>query len=478
MPELKSNIQLCEDIVAHTLLLGTEPYVTKIILDLNKIQLEDGFNDCILKIAIALHDLEKPVNRVSIDEQYQLSGKSNQLFTARIDSILKILPATALPSETIVTSIDNIVGHNVKNKYMKLMSDKVDKLKGTSVTEFNLKLSHALMNLQEEHEAVKVEYSSVSRNGSKSQDFPSVYIDWMSNLSATKSKLSTGFESFDEYLNGGLLQKNTYVLAGRPGTGKTTLAFEMACNITKAGHNALFFSLEMGREELYSRQIVAHSELQMRELHSINTLAGNPDGITNVKVAKDYILSLSKLYISDQCFSINEILLEINTLQNKLMINNEKLHAVFIDYLQLIDNDDDEKNTSRERQIAKMSRRLKKLGMKKDLPIFLLAQMNRSSELNKDREPQLSDLRESGAIEQDASMVCFLTDEGDVGSKKYVSMYIKKNRNNKLGRINFYATLSKFKFEETNDAPPETKENQEDRSGKYRGSKSKWDGYT
>lgn len=187
------------------------------------------------------------------------------------------------------------------------------------------------------------------------------------------------------------------VLAARPGMGKTALALDECITAAKQGKPSLYFSLEMSTKQLIKRMLQNDSEIK-RYMFDVNDLTSSQFGVIEEGFSKIYDL---KIYIDDASFTLNAI-------KNRCKIFKKKhnIGAVFIDYLQLIEAD---ANIPREQQVAKISRSIKLLSKEINVPIFLLAQLNRESEQRKTEGfmPKLSDLRESGAIEQDADIVIF-----------------------------------------------------------------------
>jgi replicative DNA helicase len=187
------------------------------------------------------------------------------------------------------------------------------------------------------------------------------------------------------------------VIAGRPGTGKTTLAGNIAHDCAASGGNVAFFSLEMGAEELIDR-------FALRRAGRAG-LGGDKtaNGIVAAQIGNIGKMKSLHIYEAEDAGSVAQI----EATCRLLAASPAGLAAVVIDYLQLVTPPADSKRDGREQQVAAMSRRLKLMARAVDCPVFLVAQLNRESEKD-DRRPRLSDLRESGAIEQDADRVWLL----------------------------------------------------------------------
>jgi len=238
----------------------------------------------------------------------------------------------------------------------------------------------------------------------------------------------TGISVIDAYLPG-LYAGQLVIIAARPGIGKTSLALQMAANLPG---KVLFFSLEMSRTELFARRL---SGLASVEGWRIETGKVTEDEAQRVLAAQDAIRQAeSDLVIIDRLSDINIIL---NTARR--FIRRGKISAMFIDYLTLITGG---RGETQNLKISDITRRLKSFATENGVPIIVLSQLNRAIEYH-DREPILSDLRDSGAIEQDADVIIFIheteTDE--------TCLIIGKNRKGRTGKtpIDFEKCYTQFK---------------------------------
>jgi len=218
--------------------------------------------------------------------------------------------------------------------------------------------------------------------------------------------IPTGFTDLDRMI-AGWNRGDLIVVAGRPGMGKSILAKEFA---EAAGVPVLFFSLEMPTSQLIKRQLSAHSGVSYASIRRAELQDAELD---RVKRAADALMRIPIAYSDKANMSISEIMATCETYRRQ-----NELGMVVIDYLQLIRADS--KIEHREREVAQISQRLKTMARDLDVPVICLAQLNRSCETRGgDKQPQLSDLRESGAIEQDADTVIFVWRE---------AMYVKKRK--------------------------------------------------
>lgn len=216
---------------------------------------------------------------------------------------------------------------------------------------------------------------------------------------ATQAGLKTRFSGLDQLLGSGLRPGQFCILAARPGVGKTAFAMNIAESVAcDKNQQTLVVSLEMTSEELIERMLSSVSGVNAYRMRS-GTLT--PDDRSKIVEAAAH-LSQSPLHV------VNDTSLTVRKIGAHARRHKRKhgLSLLIIDYIQLIDPTD--RTVSREQQVAAMSRQLKLLAMDLKIPVICLAQLNRQVELRKDSRPKLSDLRESGSLEQDADIVIFV----------------------------------------------------------------------
>lgn len=221
------------------------------------------------------------------------------------------------------------------------------------------------------------------------------------NGEMARDVIPTGFGKLDELLGGGLQRTNLVVLAARPAMGKSAAALQMVLNAAKLGHGAAFFSLEMGRAQLARRGLANLAHVPLGALRTGNI---GEDDKRAAQVAHRRMRDLP-VWIDDDAEAT------VGTLRSKVRAL-KRLHPdlglVVVDYLQLL-RGGRRSGDSREIEVAGMSRGLKVLAKAENVAVVCLAQLNRSVEARSldDRRPRPSDLRESGAIEQDADVILF-----------------------------------------------------------------------
>ncbi|MSR57375.1 MAG: replicative DNA helicase [Planctomycetaceae bacterium] len=223
-------------------------------------------------------------------------------------------------------------------------------------------------------------------------------IDERSKLQGAISGLSSGFRDLDSKTNG-FQSSELIILAARPSMGKTAFVLNMAeAAADRCQAGVVIFSLEQSKLELAERFLCLRARMDMHKLRKGELSEDERDLLLRVSSE----LSEMPVYIDDQP---GRSMSQIASISRRLKRKNN-IRLVVIDYLQLIEPED--KRAPREQQIAAITRRLKFLAKELQLPVIALAQLNRGVELREDKRPRLADLRESGAIEQDADIVMFL----------------------------------------------------------------------
>lgn len=246
----------------------------------------------------------------------------------------------------------------------------------------------------------------------------------------------SGYKDLDDTL-AGMQKSNLLILAARPGVGKTSLALNIAQNLAvKYKRPVGFFSLEMSKEELVDRLLVAQADIDAWRL---KTGKLDEEDFTKLSNAMGE-LAEAPLFIDDTpALSI----LEMRTKARRLQVENNALDLLVVDYLQLARSRQLE---NRVQEVSEISQGLKNLARELKVPILCLSQLNRAVETRGgQKKPQLSDLRESGSIEQDADVVMFLWREDEENNENII-LDIAKHRNGPLKSINLFFRGDRIKF--------------------------------
>ena len=253
--------------------------------------------------------------------------------------------------------------------------------------------------------------------------------------------IPTGFSTLDQLV--GLGKGDLIILAARPSMGKTAFALNIALNVAGKNHRdesekktVALFSLEMGADQLVSRMICSEGMLDSEKIKK-GTL--DNDDMMKLETAVHF-LNQKNIFIEDSAFiKVNEVKAKC-----KLLKNEHGLDLVVIDYLQLLQGS--KRTDNRQQEVSEISRSLKQMARELECPVIALSQLSRSVESRHDKRPMMSDLRESGSIEQDADIVSFLyrsdyyrsedADENEVQEPSDVStveVIVAKNRNGQIG---------------------------------------------
>lgn len=257
-------------------------------------------------------------------------------------------------------------------------------------------------------------------------------IDRIEKISKSPEKiigLSTGFIDFD-YRTSGLQNSDLILIAARPSMGKTAFALNIAENIAlNQNKGVAIFSLEMSKFQLANRLLCSNAKMDAQKLRT-GDLSQKDWSLITESLGN---LSQAKIYIDD---TPGISVAQLRSKARKLKLEKD-ISLVIIDYLQLMSGN--LKNESRQQEISEISRGLKSIARELDIPIIALSQLSRACEARADHRPMLSDLRESGAIEQDADLVAFLyRDEyynPESEKKNVAELIIAKQRNGPTGTI-------------------------------------------
>ena len=279
-------------------------------------------------------------------------------------------------------------------------------------------------------------------------------IDRLSQQSEDITGLPTGYREFDK-MTAGLQPDNLIILAARPAVGKTAFALNIAQNVaTSTDTSVAIFSLEMSAESLVNRMLCAEGSINANHLRTGQLDEGEWQNLIVAMGA----LSNTSIFIDD---TPGIKMAEIRAKCRRLAKEKGNLGLVVIDYLQLIEGSNKE---SRQQEVSEISRQLKKLAKELSVPILALSQLSRGVEQRQDKRPVLSDIRESGSIEQDADIVAFLyrddyyergeskseDDEDDQDSLNQdvgeVELIIEKNRAGARGTVKLLFIKSYNKF--------------------------------
>ncbi|MGL5521710.1 MAG: replicative DNA helicase [Metamycoplasmataceae bacterium] len=344
-----------------------------------------------------------------------------------------------------VSSFDN---------YLKIISEssnlrKMKEILTTSINELNKKTENSYEELSAtiQNKILEIENGkNINKDFVKISSIIEDYIKKIEQLESgpTDRGLLTGFSQLDE-ITSGLQKGDLIIIAARPSMGKTAFALNIAINISKR-KNVAFFSLEMPAEQLVSRIVSHFSNINTNKLRRVKDISN--DDWTKLFYAKKTISDLN-LFIDDSpSLKLEELIWKARRLKR-----SDKLDLIIIDYLQLIPVSSSNYGENRQQEVSKISRLLKQLARELEVPVIALSQLSRRVEQREDKTPLMSDLRESGAIEQDADIIAFIfreeyynKNEENKNDLQETNIIISKHRNGPTGRIDliFNPSLGQF----------------------------------
>ncbi len=260
--------------------------------------------------------------------------------------------------------------------------------------------------------------------------------------------IPTGISDLDMLIHG-YTRGSLIVVGARPGVGKTAFMTDLALRLMDRGFTPALFSLEMEAEQIVARMIASLSRVELRKILSAKV---PPERSPEVTRAVDRISRVS-MVLDDTRF------MDVMTLRSKIrQARRRGAHVVFVDYLQLILPHEKGIRRMRYEEIAEITRSLKILAGELHTSIVLLSQLSRDVEKREDHRPRLADLRESGAIEQDADVVIFLHDpllkSSERPEKTALEVIVAKNRNGPTGSFQLLFDRTTMRFEEGGDDLP------------------------
>ena len=255
-------------------------------------------------------------------------------------------------------------------------------------------------------------------------------IEEIENRGTGLSGLPTYFSDLDYYLSG-LQEGNLVVLASRPSMGKSSLGLNIATNVAKEGKVVAFFSLEMTKEELVQRVLFSEAKVTSGDARKGQLGA---EKWSRVVEAASKVNNLPLYFDDAPVITVTDI-----RAKSRRLKSSKGLDLIIVDYLQLMQSSSGD---NRQQEIAEISRNLKNLARELRVPILALSQLNRAAEAREDKRPRLGDLRESGAIEQDADIVMMLyrDDYYNPGTEipGVAEVNIVKNRSGQTGKVELF----------------------------------------
>jgi replicative DNA helicase len=381
---------------------------------------------------LELFETHTPIDLVTLSDRLEAKGVLNEIGGS---SYLLSL-ANAVPTAAHVVDYAKIVRH--KSTLRKLMSA------ASEISELSFREDEEIEKILDEAERKIFSISQKFVRGTfvPIKDVLAISFERLDEIHKNKGMLrgvATGFTDLDN-LTAGLQASDLIILAARPSMGKTSLALNIALNAAKSGVPVGIFSLEMSKEQLVDRLLVAEANIDSWKLRTGNLAEEDFPKIGHAMST----LAEVPLYIDD---SPLVSVMEIRTKARRLQAEHG-LGLVIVDYLQLMEGKNVE---NRVQEISEISRSLKALARELSVPVMALSQLSRAVEARTPHIPQLSDLRESGSIEQDADVVMFIYREDyyvkDTPRKNIADILVRKHRNGPTGDIELFFSPEKMRFD-------------------------------
>lgn len=388
---------------------------------------EDFYLDSHVKIFTCIRTLDadkRPVDLTTISEELNRRGWLQQVGDI----------------EYIAETINNVPTTANMDEYIKIVSEKslLRKLidEATSIVKDSYQVGSNIGDFLYQSQK-KIADVSQGLRGSGFKDIQTVLTKTQSDLeklAANKGEITgipSGFYDLDK-ITSGFHPHELIIIAARPGQGKTAIALNMVTNMAiNANKTVAIFNMEMGAEQLVNRMLASVGQIESGKLKT-GALEHMDWKRVNEAISR---LSDTKIFIDD---TSGQSVAEIRSKCRQLK-STTGLDIVIIDYLTLIQsaNKGGGNGQNRQQEVAEISRALKTMAMELDIPVIALSQLSRGIEQRTDKKPMLSDLRESGAIEQDADIVAFLhcTDEEREKEDSLMEFVIRKHRNGPLKDI-------------------------------------------
>lgn len=396
-----------------------------------------GNNKEVYKACLDIFEKGEGIDLLSVSNRLKDAGKLEEIGgNAYLTELINSVPTAA----HIMSYADNV-------RSKKTLRDLINS--GTEIVTLGydeMKKSEELLD-EAESKIFSISQKGLRHNFVLIKDELASAYERLENLSKEKGStrgIKTGFTDLDAILSG-LQKSDLVILASRPSMGKSTLAMNIASNISISEHlPTAIFSLEMSKDQLVDRLIADVAGIDLWKMRTGKLSAeGEDNDYSRIQKALG-ILGEAPIYIND--ISVANVL-QMRAMARRLQAKHD-LGLIVVDYLQLIEP----KNSmsSMVQQMTEISRSLKSLARELNVPVLAISQLSRAVEQRTPQIPRLSDLRETGAIEQDADVVMFIYREEyyrpDTEKKGIAEIYIAKHRNGPVGKVDLYFDQSRVAF--------------------------------
>lgn len=432
IPEIPKNIE-AEQAVLGSVLINDE------VLDMiSEILITEDFyrksHRIIFETMISLHNERKSIDNITITDKLLKEKKLAQVGgIAFITSLANIVPTTVNVMDyakivkeksvlrKVITAAENIISVAINSNCS--IDEFTDKAESLILQATKNSKEHSIIGIQEQTIEAFRQIEDIHEHKGKLLGLP------------------TGFKDLDKLLSG-LKKSDFIILAARPSMGKTAFALNIASYLAmKKNVPIAFFSLEMSSSQLLQRVFSSRGLIPYEKMKTGNL--DNTEWNNLIKVSD--VVAASNLVIND---TVGLNVMNIRSIARKLK-QEKNIELIVIDYLQLIQS---AKRENRNQEISEISRALKLLARELDIPIIALSQLSRSVEARQNKKPMLSDLRESGSLEQDADVVMFLYREDyyepETENKNITDIIIAKHRNGPIDTVQVFFHKDYVRFQD------------------------------
>lgn len=387
-------------------------------------------HEILYKAMLTLYEDRQPIDLLTLTSQLKKTKELKRIDSAYITELVEQVPTAAN-----VMIYANLVKENATKRQLIRSGVEVAEMgyeEGNEVRDILDKAESSIFSISQGH--IKRGFIAIKDTLTESFD----RIDELQKGGAGMRGIQTGFTDLDGLLSG-FQKSNLIILAARPGQGKTALVLNMAQNIAVKQKKAVgIFSLEMSKEELVDRLLVGQADVDAWRL---KTGRLSEDDFTKISDAMGQ-LGESPIFIDD---TPGLSLTEMRSKARRLQMEHD-LSLLIVDYLQLVDAG--KKVESRVQEVSIISKTLKNLARELNIPVLAASQLSRAVENRGEKKPQLSDLRESGSIEQDADVAMFIyrPDSEVVSPMIPTKILVAKHRNGATGEIDLLFQGNRIRF--------------------------------
>lgn len=391
----------------------------------------------IFKAITQLYDKGDPIDLVTIPESLKKRGSLDK--TGGVAYISELADTVGVAANS-ARYAKIVIDRAIQRRMISIASTIVEECRGTppDVEEVLDRAESAIYRVRDERGSQSLKRMPDLLDGIFTR------INALQNRSEGLTGIPTGYDDLDR-LTGGFQRSDLIILAARPAMGKTALALNLALNAALPsqrqkhknldGEAVAIFSLEMATEQLIQRLMCQVGRLNLADLRTGRL---TPEDINRLTTAISH-LDKAEIFIDDTpAIRALELRAKVRRLKSQLSSRGKSLGLIVVDYLQLMRGSD--RSDSREQEISEISRALKGLAKELSVPVLALSQLNRRVEERPDKRPMLSDLRESGAIEQDADIIAFVyrpevykRDDDSLRGK--AELILGKHRNGPTGSV-------------------------------------------